>query len=83
MALTLIEHIVGLFHWVVPRCCFVSIGHSDVAWLSISSGSWSTLERSWQKESMMANNAFERSVSHCGPRLARHGGPRAAAQLGR
>ena len=32
---------------------------------------------------MLSNNAFERSVGHCGPRLARQCGRCAAAQLGR
>ena len=32
---------------------------------------------------LTANNAFERAVGHCGPRLARQRGRRTAAQLGR
>ena len=35
------------------------------------------------KGRVSSNKSFERTVGRGGPRLARHGGPYAAAQLGR
>ena len=68
-----VSRTLGNWHWSFTHCGF-SLGRR----LSPGAAVWS-----FGIEKRMSNNAFERTVVHCGPRLAAARRSWSAAQLGR